>query len=59
MALIYFFFIIKPLVGETLIEIESAVAKHKKVPFCFFQIILPATMGYLKTTAKGIFKNTF
>ena len=34
----------EPLVGETMIEIESAVAKQtKKVRFCFFQ------RGYLKT----------
>ena len=49
MSLTYFFFIIKgkPLVGKTLIEIESAVAiKTKKVQFCFFQNILSATTFY-------------
>ena len=35
------------LVGKTLIEIESAVAKQtKNVRFCFFQNILPATIFY-------------
>ena len=50
-ALIYFFFIIKldPSVGETLIEIASAVAKQtKKVWFSFFQNILPATIFYFR-----------
>ena len=49
MALICFFFIIKrePLVGETLIETESALAKQtKKVQFCIFEKILPATIFY-------------
>ena len=33
------------LIGKTLIEIESAVAKQtKNVRFCFFQNILPATI---------------
>ena len=47
-ALRYFFFIIKlePLVGETLIEIESAVARQQKSAICFFQNILPATIFY-------------
>ena len=41
------------LVGKTLIEIESAVAKQtKNVQFCFFQNILPATFF---TTVKGTF----
>ena len=47
-ALIYFFFIIKhePLVGETLIEIESAVAKQtKKSNFNSFKT-LPARVFY-------------
>ena len=35
------------LVGKTLIEIESAVAKQtKNVQFCFFQNILSATIFY-------------
>ena len=45
------------LVGKTLIEIESAVAKQtKNVRFCFFQIILQTEFF---TTVKGILKNTF
>ena len=37
----------KHLVGGTLIEIESAVAKQtKNVQFCFFQNILPGTIFY-------------
>ena len=49
MALIYFLFIIKrePLVGETIIESESAVAqKIKKVQISFFQNALPTTIFY-------------
>ena len=45
MVLIYYFLIMKrePLVGEALIEINSAVAKQtKNVRFCFFQNILLA-----------------
>ena len=45
-VLIYFFFIVKrePLVCKSLIE--SAVAKQKKVRFCFLQIILPVSIFY-------------
>ena len=39
----------KQLVSETLIEIESAVAKQtKNVRFCFFQNILPAKIFYYR-----------
>ena len=50
-ALIYFFFIVKcePLNGETLIEIESAVAKQKKSEICFVsESFLPQSKGYIK-----------
>ena len=46
---LYFFIIIKcePLVGETLIEIKSAVTKQaEKVWFCFFQNILTVIIFY-------------
>ena len=48
-TLIYFFFVIKreTLVGKTLLEIESTVAKQTKiVRFCFFQNILPVRAFY-------------
>ena len=44
----YFFFIIKPLVGETLIEIESAVAKHKKSAILFLSNHSPSDNGVFK-----------
>ena len=64
MTLIYFFFIIKrePLVDETLIEIESAVAKQTKrcdffsfKTFCQQQFFLPPSKGYLKTHSEFSF----
>ena len=57
-ALIYLFFIIKrePLVVETLIEIESTVAKHiKKSNFVSFKIFCQRQFF---STVKEIFKNT-
>ena len=57
-ALIYFFFIIKhePLVGETLIEIKSTVAKQTNKSLILFlskhsagDNFLPLSKGYLKT----------
>ena len=62
-ALRYFFFIIKrePLVGETLIEIESAVARQQKSAILFLSKhsasdnFLPPSKGYLKTHFKFSF----
>ena len=43
------------LVGEALVEIESAVAKQtKKVQFCFFQNILPVTIFNHRQFSFGI-----
>ena len=59
MDFMYFLFIIKQeaLVGETQIEIESAVAKQTKK--CDFVSFKTFCQRQFFTTAKRIFKNTF
>ena len=58
-ALIYFFFVIKPepLVGEILMDIVSSVAKQAKK--CNFVSLKTFCWRQFFITVKGVFKSTF